>query len=102
TFDEIITAQQVGAYKPSHAVFETALRRLNVPKEQVLHVAQSLYHDHVPAKQLGFSTVWVNRASRLPGTGLSMAAEAAPDLEVPDLISFANIIRNDTKRSGHI
>src|ERR1051326_4881178 len=68
-FDEIITAQQVGAYKPSKAMFNSALQRLNVPKEQILHIAQSLYHDHVPAKEMGFTTVWVNRPSILPGFG---------------------------------
>jgi 2-haloacid dehalogenase len=91
-FDEIITAQQVGAYKPLMDMFESALKRLNVPKEQVLHVAQSLYHDHVPAKQMGFSTVWVNRPSRLATTGLSLPANIVPNLEVPDLASLAMII----------
>ena len=44
-FDEIITAEQVKSYKPGKAHFQEALRRLNVPASQVLHVAQSLYHD---------------------------------------------------------
>jgi 2-haloacid dehalogenase len=91
-FDAVITAQQVGSYKPCLTNFETALQRLVVPKAQVLHVAQSLYHDHVPAKALGLSTVWVNRPSRLPGTGLALPAEAAPDLTVPDLQSLVAAI----------
>ena len=84
-FDEVITAQQVGSYKPAPAHFETAIARLGVPVSQILHVAQSRYHDHVPAKALGFATVWVNRPSLLPGVGLTMPAEASPDLETPDL-----------------
>ena len=85
TFDDIITAQQVGSYKPALQNFHFALARLGVPPRQVLHVAQGLYHDHVPAKALGLTTVWVNRQSRLPGTGLALPVQVSPDLEVPDV-----------------
>jgi 2-haloacid dehalogenase len=85
SFDEIITAQQVGSYKPAHGHFLAATGRLGVPREAILHVAQSLYHDHVPAQELGFASVWVNRPSRLAGTGLAPAVQITPDLEVPDL-----------------
>ncbi len=88
TFDEIITAQQVGSYKPSYNNFYTALQRLGVAQKQVLHVAQSLYHDHVPAQKLGFTTVWVNRKSILPDIGLSLPVAVTPDLEVPDMQSL--------------
>jgi 2-haloacid dehalogenase len=84
-FDQVITAQQVGSYKPSPLNFQTALARLDAPVSQILHVAQSPYHDIVPARALGFATVWVNRASLLPGAGLSLPVEATPDLEVPDM-----------------
>lgn len=89
-FDAVITAQQVGSYKPNRANFRFALDRLGVGTGQVLHVAQSLYHDHVPAKELGFSTVWINRPSRLPGTGIAPPAAVTPDLELPDLKSLAD------------
>jgi 2-haloacid dehalogenase len=88
-FAAVITAQQVGSYKPSPANFRALLMRLDTTADRVLHAAQSLYHDHVPAKQLGFSTVWVNRASRLPGTGVALPAQAQPDLTVPDLASLS-------------
>jgi FMN phosphatase YigB (HAD superfamily) len=55
-------------------------------------VAQSLYHDHRPAKALGFTTVWVNRTSRLPGIGLTLPAEVVPDLEVSDLQSLVELM----------
>lgn len=90
-FDWVTTAQQVRAYKPSHAVFEEALRRIGVPRERVLHVAQSLYHDIVPAKSLGLSTVWVNRRFGAAGAGATPRVSAAPDLEVHDLASLANM-----------
>ncbi len=92
SFDEVITAQQVGAYKPSPKMFEAALERLGVSKERILHVAQSLYHDHAPAKRLGLTTVRVNRQSLRSGTGLAPHAEATPDLEVPDMIAVARAL----------
>jgi 2-haloacid dehalogenase len=70
-FDEVVTAQQVGSYKPARGHFDAALARTGAPVGSVLHVAQSLYHDHVPAKALGFTTCWANRASRLPGVGVA-------------------------------
>ena len=88
-FHDIVTAQQVGSYKPSHANFEYMLARLRVPREQVLHVAQSIFHDHVPAKTLGFKTVRINRESRCPRSGVAPPAHAEPDLEVPDLKRLA-------------
>jgi 2-haloacid dehalogenase len=90
-FDEVITAQQVGSYKPSTRNFEFALERLQVPREQVLHVAQSLFHDHTPAKELGFTTAWVNRPSRCPGVGVAPPTRSSPDLEVRDLRSLVEL-----------
>ena len=90
-FEDVVTAQQVGSYKPALENFRFALRRLGVPVGGILHVAQSLYHDHAPAKRLGLATARVNRASRNPGTGVALPAEATPDLEVPDLESLASL-----------
>ena len=92
TFDEVITAERVQSYKPSPKNFQFALERLGVPAARVLHVAQSLYHDHVPAQKLGLATVWVNRASRLPRTGLAPSAQVQPNVEVPDLKTLANMV----------
>jgi len=87
-FAEIITAEQVKSYKPGHAHFNEALRRLGVSANHVLHVAQSLYHDHVPAGQLGFHTAWIKRPSLLSGTGVAPDASAKPNLAFPDLARF--------------
>ena len=92
TFDEVITAQQVGAYKPDERGFGVALQRLGLPRERVLHVAQSLFHDHVPAKRLGFTTVWINRRAGREGPGATPPAEAVPDVELPDLKSLAELL----------
>ncbi len=74
TFDAIVTAEDAAAYKPALNHFHLALAQLagmGVAQHQVLHVAQSLYHDHVPAKRLGLRTMWVNRAACTPGSNLA-------------------------------
>jgi 2-haloacid dehalogenase len=88
-FDHVITAQQAKCYKPCREIFELALSRIGLPREEVLHVGQSVYHDVVPAKSLGLSAVWVNRPSARPGVGAVKAASGKPDLEVSDLASLA-------------
>ena len=88
-FDEVITAQQAKAYKPSLKLFELALSRIHAPAHRVLHVGQSIYHDVIPAQALGLATVWVNRPSANPGVGAVKAAEAKPDLTVTSLEELA-------------
>ena len=88
-FDWVITAQQVRSYKPSVNNFNRALERIGAPKDKVLHVAQSLFHDIVPAKALGLSTVWINRRHGKEGFGATPPAQAQPDLIVPDLKTLA-------------
>ena len=98
-FDWIVTAPQVGSYKPSLENFRQALARFGAPKDKVLHVAQSLFHDIAPAGSLGLSTVWVNRRLGRSGTGATPAASARPDLEVPDLQRLADLA-GVTRRSS--
>jgi len=88
-FDEVITAQQAKAYKPSLKLFELALSRIHAPAHRVLHVGQSIYHDVIPAQALGLATVWVNRPSANPGVGAVKAAEAKPDMTVTSLTELS-------------
>jgi 2-haloacid dehalogenase len=88
-FDWIVTAEQVGCYKPDERNFHVAFERLGLPRERILHVAQSLFHDHVTAKRLGLTTVWINRRHDRPGSGATPPTEAAPDETFPDMASFA-------------
>ncbi len=90
-WDEVVTAQQVRSYKPAPAHFHEVLARLGLPRESVLHVAQSLFHDIVPARKLGITTAWVNRRKDRQGFGATPAAEAVPDVEVPDLATLARL-----------
>ena len=89
TFDWIVTAEQAGSYKPDPRNFELAFERIDVPRERIVHVAQSLYHDHVPAKALGMTTVWIDRRRDRPGFGATPPADATPDLVLPDMASLA-------------
>jgi len=64
-FDAIYTAEDIGAYKPDPANFDFLLSHLKadfgLQPQDVLHTAQSLYHDHVPAQKLGLATAWIDR-----------------------------------------
>jgi 2-haloacid dehalogenase len=88
-FDQIITAQQAQAYKPSLKIFELALARIGVPAHRVLHIGQSLYHDVLPAQSLGLATVWVNRPSVRTGVGAVKSAKGHPDLQVSSMAELA-------------
>ena len=87
-FDYIITAEQAGTYKPALGNFELALKRMGAAPERILHVAESLFHDHVPARKLGLDTAWVHRRAARGGFGATPPAEADFDIEVPDLESL--------------
>jgi 2-haloalkanoic acid dehalogenase type II len=83
-FDFVVTAQQVGSYKPAPAHFETARKRIG--GERWLHVAQSYFHDIVPAHRLGIASAWINRkretasGAERPDMEFSTLAEAADGL----------------------
>jgi 2-haloacid dehalogenase len=89
-FDSVVTAQQVHSYKPSLNNFEALLRRSAIPRERLLHVAESLYHDVAPAHSLGIRTVWVNRRQG-KAAAASKLAEVKPDLEVSNVGSLAEL-----------
>ncbi|HSL98217.1 MAG TPA: haloacid dehalogenase type II [Candidatus Deferrimicrobiaceae bacterium] len=88
-FEWVVTAQQARRYKPNPRGFELAFERIGLPPRRILHVAQSLFHDHVPAKRLGLTTVWVDRRHDRPGFGATPPADATPDLTVPDMAALA-------------
>lgn len=75
TFDAVLTAEAIGSYKPDLRNFEYLLRevqgRFGVGKEQVLHTAQSLSHDHVPAAEMGIRSAWISRGEAAIGVGES-------------------------------
>ena len=95
-FDQVITAEQAKAYKPSTAPFVLALERLGLPPERVLHCGQSIYHDVLPAKSLNLATVLVYRR----GSGATRPTEGKPDLTVPDLETLASLAVRKEKQSA--
>ena len=82
-FDWIVTAQQVGSYKPDERNFHLAFERIGLPRERILHVAQSLFHDHVPAQRLGLTSVWIDRRHDRPGSGATPGARGQAGRDVP-------------------
>ncbi len=90
-FDWVVTAQQVKSYKPSLSNFRQALQQIGKPWDQVLHCAQSLFHDIGPARSLGLATVWVNRRAGKPGLGATPPSTAKPDLVVDDMATLARL-----------
>ncbi|HEY7146223.1 MAG TPA: haloacid dehalogenase type II [Streptosporangiaceae bacterium] len=94
TFAAVITAQDVGSYKPDPRNFgalAAGAARLGIGPGRLLHVAQSLFHDHVPAKQAGLPTAWINRRHGRPGWGATPqpAAPVTPDWEFGSMADFA-------------
>lgn len=75
TFDAAFTAGDIGSYKPDPRNFHYALDRLaevGVTQGKILHTAQSLFHDHVPASELGLATCWIDRRHDTEGWGATM------------------------------
>jgi 2-haloacid dehalogenase len=96
-FAAIITAEDVGGYKPAENHFralDATLPRLGVDRRGLLHVAQSLFHDHVPAKREGLPSVWINRRHDRPGRGATPepAEEWGFDLEFTSMAAFADAV----------
>lgn len=91
---EVVTAEDVAAYKPSPKPFHEALARLaarGIPKEAVVHVASSRFHDVVPAKALGLAVVLVARTEiRKGGAHPTSTGGGDPDLIVPSLAALAD------------
>jgi len=88
---DVVTAEDARAYKPARAVFEHALAYIDLPRDRVLHVAQSLYHDIAVAHELGLATVWIDRRQGRSG-GATPAATASADLAVPTLAALADAL----------
>jgi 2-haloacid dehalogenase len=86
-FDAVYTAQDIGSYKPAIGNFEYLLQHLNeefgLRKQDILHTAQSLYHDHAPAAALGLATAWIDRChlSEDGGWGATNQPDVRPDTD---------------------
>jgi len=94
-FHRVLTAEDAGATKPDPRVFQFLLRTLKeefgVDKEEILHVAQSQFHDIKIAKEMGFSTAWIERRHGQQGSGGTPdeADKAEPTFHATSLADFA-------------
>jgi 2-haloalkanoic acid dehalogenase type II len=80
-FDHVFTAQDIGSYKPDPRNFEYLLARLDesgIAKGELLHVAQSLFHDHVPANHFGIASAWIDRRHDKEGSGATVLPDPMP------------------------
>lgn len=92
-FDLVITAEDVGSYKPQPANFEAlaaGLDDLGIGTDRLLHVAESMYHDHLPAKAFGLRTAWIHRRHDKAGFGATTApqGETQPDWQFASMADF--------------
>jgi 2-haloacid dehalogenase len=80
-FDAICTAQDIGSYKPdprNFAYLINTVAGLGVLKRNILHTAQSLHHDHVPAQAVGLASAWIDRRHQVEGWGATSPPAGTP------------------------
>jgi 2-haloacid dehalogenase len=83
-FDHVFTAEEIGSYKPDLRNFEYMLERLGeagIAKGELLHTAQSLFHDHVPANRLGIASAWIDRRHDKQGSGATVIPDPMPHFD---------------------
>jgi 2-haloacid dehalogenase len=83
-FDQILTAEEIGSYKPDLRNFDYLLARAGeagIAKDELLHTAQSLFHDHVPANRMGIASAWIDRRHAKPGGGATVLPDPVPHFD---------------------
>jgi 2-haloacid dehalogenase len=83
-FDAKVVASDIGSYKPAHGHWQAFGQRTGADPSRHVHVAQSQFHDIVPAAQLGIPSIWINRLGERP--------LQAPTRELPDLTRLADTL----------
>jgi putative hydrolase of the HAD superfamily len=92
-FDLVITAEDVGSYKPALGHFDALFEQLpslGVDRGELVHVAQSLFHDHGPAQRLGVPSVWIDRRHDRAGAGATPEVDVHVEHGYPTLAAFAD------------
>lgn len=103
-FDATFTAEDIGSYKPNPRNFDFALaglERRGIAPDEVLHVAQSLFHDHVPAVAKGLANVWIDRRAGMSGEGATPIPADMPAIgwRFETLAAFAEAVDQAASRS---
>ncbi|XVJ58682.1 MAG: haloacid dehalogenase type II [Tepidisphaera sp.] len=91
---EVVTAEACRSYKPDPRHFRVGLALLDLPAERVLHVAESVVHDVVPATEMGMPTAWINRRGPrgFGASGAPVTDVPKPTFEVPSLRALAEAL----------
>jgi 2-haloacid dehalogenase len=103
-FDAVYTAEDIGAYKPAPGNFayllEHVKRDLGLDKGDILHTAQSLFHDHAPARDFGLATCWIDRRKGQVGWGATAPPPAGvqTDFHFASLAEMAEAVRMDASK----
>jgi 2-haloacid dehalogenase len=87
-FDWVLTSEVLKSYKPSQSTFIQALNKFNISVSEVIHVAQSFYHDIIPTQQMGINNVWINRYPEI----IQNDFQENPKLSFPDLRHFSDYV----------
>ncbi|HVY14263.1 MAG TPA: haloacid dehalogenase type II [Rhodopila sp.] len=100
-FDAVYTAQDIGSYKPDRRNFAYLIERVaeqGTPKERLLHVAQSLFHDHVPANAMDLASAWIDRRGAAGGSGATapISEPVRYDYRFPTLGALVDAHRSGT------
>ena len=94
-FDAIYTAEDIGSYKPSSRNFEymlAKLKTLGIEKDEILHTAESLFHDHGPANSFGLASCWIYRRHDREGFGATMVPAEMPKTDFR-FTSMADLVK---------
>ncbi|MDG4901085.1 MULTISPECIES: haloacid dehalogenase type II [unclassified Mesorhizobium] len=101
-FDAIYTAEDIGSYKPSARNFDYMLEKLatiGVEKSQVLHTAESMFHDHAPANRVGLASCWIYRRHADQGFGATMHPGDMPNVDFR-FDSMADLVKAHRQELG--
>jgi len=101
-FDSIYTAEDIGSYKPEDRNFEymlSMLKGLGYEKSDILHTAESLFHDHAPANRNGLRSCWIYRRYQQEGFGATMNPGEVPDYDFR-FTSMAEMAEAHQKENG--
>jgi 2-haloacid dehalogenase len=94
-FDAVVTAEDVGSYKPSRKNFErlfSTLSSMGIEKKDTLHIADSIYHDHEPAAELQLRSCWIHRRYEQRGFGATLKTSLEPSVDYK-FTSMAQLVK---------
>lgn len=103
TFDAVCTAEDIGSYKPDPGNFRyliDTVAKLGFPAGQILHTAQSLFHDHVPAQAAGLKSAWIDRRQAREGWGATPPPQGAPTYDFRFVSLAAMVSAHQADSSG--